>query len=44
MSNGKITPVIERTFPLEQAREAQTHFKNAGKLGKIILLPKESVE
>lgn len=43
ISNGKITPVIERTFPLEQAREAQTDFKNAGKLGKIILLPNENI-
>ncbi|WNB93377.1 zinc-binding dehydrogenase [Bacillus sp. NEB1478] len=41
ISKGKITPVIERTFPLEQAREAQTYFKNAGKLGKIVLLPEE---
>ncbi|MFD1356308.1 zinc-binding dehydrogenase [Fictibacillus halophilus] len=41
ISEGKIKPVIERTFPLEKAREAQTYFKNAGKLGKIILLPEE---
>lgn len=39
ISEGKITPVIEKTFPLEQAKEAQTYFKNAGKLGKIVLLP-----
>jgi NADPH:quinone reductase-like Zn-dependent oxidoreductase len=41
ISEGKIKPVIERTFPLEKAREAQTYFKNSGKLGKIILLPGE---
>ncbi|MCA0987520.1 zinc-binding dehydrogenase [Guptibacillus algicola] len=41
IANGKIQPVIERTFPLEAAREAQTYFKNAGKLGKIVLLPEE---
>ncbi|MBH0229442.1 zinc-binding dehydrogenase [Halobacillus yeomjeoni] len=39
ISAGKIQPVIERTYPLEQAREAQTYFKQAGKMGKIILLP-----
>ncbi|MCA0983150.1 zinc-binding dehydrogenase [Halobacillus yeomjeoni] len=39
ISEGKIQPVIERTYPLEQAREAQTYFKQAGKMGKIILLP-----
>ncbi|MDR7071503.1 zinc-binding dehydrogenase [Fictibacillus barbaricus] len=41
ISEGKIKPVIERTFPLEKAREAQTFFKNSGKLGKIVLLPEE---
>lgn len=41
ISEGKIKPVIECTFPLEKAREAQTYFKNSGKLGKIVLLPEE---
>ncbi|WP_368505263.1 zinc-binding dehydrogenase [Alkalihalophilus sp. As8PL] len=41
ISEGKIKPVIDRTFPLEKAREAQTYFKKAGKLGKIVLLPEE---
>ncbi|WP_270181361.1 zinc-binding dehydrogenase [Alkalihalobacillus sp. CinArs1] len=41
ISEGKIQPVIDRTFPLDAAREAQTYFKNAGKLGKIVLLPEE---
>lgn len=39
ISEGKIKPVIDRTFPLEQASEAQTYFKHSGKLGKIVLLP-----
>jgi NADPH:quinone reductase-like Zn-dependent oxidoreductase len=34
---GKIQPLIDKTFPLEKAREAQDYFKNAGKFGKIIL-------
>ncbi|MGG4167694.1 zinc-binding dehydrogenase [Rossellomorea vietnamensis] len=39
ISEGKIKPVIDRTFSLEQAGEAQTYFKHSGKLGKIVLLP-----
>ena len=36
---GKIQPVIDRTFPLEDAGLAQTYFKTTGKLGKIVLIP-----
>ncbi|MGP4075013.1 zinc-binding dehydrogenase [Halobacillus sp. K22] len=39
ISEGKIEPVIDRTFPLEKAKEAQTYFKKAGKTGKIVLIP-----
>ncbi|MED1865371.1 zinc-binding dehydrogenase [Fictibacillus nanhaiensis] len=39
ISQGKIVPVIDRTFSLQEAREAQTYFKKAGKLGKIVLIP-----
>ncbi|MBY6036936.1 zinc-binding dehydrogenase [Fictibacillus nanhaiensis] len=39
IAEGKMKPVIDRTFPLEEAKEAQQYFKNAGKLGKIVLLP-----
>ncbi|KIL51698.1 hypothetical protein KP77_12100 [Jeotgalibacillus alimentarius] len=31
--------VIDRRFPLEQAREAQVYLKNKGKLGTSPLLP-----
>ncbi|SIS45986.1 Zinc-binding dehydrogenase [Salimicrobium flavidum] len=41
ISEGKISPVIDKTFPLEKAREAQQYFKEKGKFGKIILLPEE---
>lgn len=41
ISKGKIKPVIDRTFPLEKARDAQVYFKKAGKLGKVVLLPEE---
>jgi len=39
ISEGKIVPVIDRAFPLEEAAEAQTYFKSTGKLGKIVLIP-----
>jgi NADPH:quinone reductase-like Zn-dependent oxidoreductase len=39
ISKGKIVPVIDRAFSLQEAREAQTYFKKAGKLGKIVLIP-----
>lgn len=41
ISEGKIKPVIDRTFSLEKAREAQIYFKKTGKLGKVVLLPEE---
>lgn len=41
ISEGKIKPVIDCTFPLEKAREAQIYFKKSGKLGKVVLLPEE---
>lgn len=41
VSAGKIKPVIDRTFPLSEAREAQLYFKKAGKIGKVVLLPDE---
>ena len=36
IAEGKLKPVIDRTFPLE---EAQAYFKQSGKFGKIILIP-----
>ncbi|MDZ5712780.1 zinc-binding dehydrogenase [Jeotgalibacillus haloalkalitolerans] len=39
IAEGKIVPVIDRRFPLDEAREAQKYFKNKGKLGKILLIP-----
>ncbi|SDC23404.1 NADPH:quinone reductase [Pelagirhabdus alkalitolerans] len=41
ISKEQIKPVIDRTFPLEEASEAQQYFKKAGKLGKVVLLPGE---
>ncbi|TMU85115.1 zinc-binding dehydrogenase [Bacillus sp. BHET2] len=39
ISAGKIKPVIDCSYPLKKAGEAQTHFKKSGKLGKVLLLP-----
>ncbi|TYS68737.1 zinc-binding dehydrogenase [Sutcliffiella horikoshii] len=41
IAEGKIKPVIDKTFPLDKAKEAQIYFKEKGKLGKILLLPEE---
>ncbi len=38
ISDKKIKPVIDCTYPLEKAREAQLYFKKAGKLGKVVLI------
>lgn len=38
ISNKKIKPVIDCTYPLEKARDAQQYFKKAGKLGKVVLI------
>ncbi|MGB7999313.1 MAG: zinc-binding dehydrogenase [Anaerobacillus sp.] len=39
VSEGKVKPIIDRTFPLDEAREAQSYFKKSGKVGKIVLVP-----
>lgn len=35
--SGAITPVIDRTFPLAEAAEAQRRMEQAGQFGKIVL-------
>lgn len=39
IKEGTIRPIVDRTFPLEEAADAQTYFKEKGKFGKIVLLP-----
>lgn len=39
ISIGKIEPVVDKVFSLKHAKEAQTYFKDKGKMGKILLLP-----
>jgi len=36
---GKLTPVIDRTFPLSEARAAMRYLQDGGGLGKIIITP-----
>ncbi len=36
---GKLTPVIDRTFPLSEARAAMSYLQDGGGLGKIIIMP-----
>jgi NADPH2:quinone reductase len=37
LAQGKIKPVIDRTFPLKQAREAHERMESGKHLGKIVL-------
>ncbi|WP_184403500.1 zinc-binding dehydrogenase [Geomicrobium halophilum] len=42
VSNGNIKPLIDKEFPLSQAKEAQEYFKKSKRLGKVVLLPNEN--
>ncbi len=37
LSRGKLRPVIDRVFPLSQARDAMKHLENQSQFGKIVL-------
>ncbi|STO08680.1 putative alcohol dehydrogenase [Exiguobacterium aurantiacum] len=39
IKSGQMKPVVDRTFSLDEARDAQTYFKQRGKFGKIVLIP-----
>ena len=39
MATGKITPVIDRTYPLTEAREAVRHLGRGHARGKIVITP-----
>jgi NADPH2:quinone reductase len=35
--NGKLTPIVDSVYPLEQAREAYEHYERGNQFGKIVL-------
>lgn len=37
LESGKIVPVVDRVFPVEQAAEALDHLQQPGKFGKVLL-------
>lgn len=39
LAKGKISPVIDRAFPLSQAAEAHRYLESRKQIGKVILLP-----
>lgn len=39
ISDGKVEPTLDCTFPLEEAKAAQSYFKESGKIGKVVLIP-----
>jgi NADPH:quinone reductase-like Zn-dependent oxidoreductase len=38
MESGKLTPIIERTYPLAEAGEAISHLQRGNVRGKIVLV------
>jgi NADPH:quinone reductase-like Zn-dependent oxidoreductase len=38
VSNGKIRPLVAKTFPLDQVRAAHRYFDTGEHVGKILLL------
>ena len=39
VASGKLTPRIDRVFPLSQAREAYAYMEEGRQHGKILLVP-----
>ena len=39
MEAGRLAPVLDRSFPLDEAAQAFRHFQDGHPLGKIILTP-----
>ena len=39
VSNKKIKPIIDKSFPLNEIKEAHEHLKKGSQIGKVILLP-----
>ncbi|MEE6169693.1 MULTISPECIES: quinone oxidoreductase family protein [unclassified Mycolicibacterium] len=39
LANGKINPIIDRSFPLQQAVEAHDYLESQRQIGKVLLLP-----
>ncbi len=37
LAAGRLRPVVDRVFPLEQVREAYTHLEHAAQLGKVVI-------
>jgi NADPH:quinone reductase-like Zn-dependent oxidoreductase len=38
-AQGKITPVLDRSFPFAQAPAAHRHIESRGNIGKVLLVP-----
>jgi NADPH:quinone reductase-like Zn-dependent oxidoreductase len=37
LADGRLRPLLDRVFPLDQALEAQTYMASNSQLGKIVL-------
>ena len=39
LAAGKITPIIDRAYPLQEAAQAHTYLESHRQTGKVLLLP-----
>ena len=39
VADGKIKPVVDKSFPLSEIKLAHEHLENGGQIGKVILIP-----
>jgi NADPH:quinone reductase-like Zn-dependent oxidoreductase len=39
VADGKIKPVVDRSFDLSEIKEAHAHLENGNQIGKVILKP-----
>jgi len=37
--SGKLKPVMDRTFPLKEARAAHEYLESSSQFGKVVLIP-----
>lgn len=41
VGHGRVSPVIDRTFPLAETRQAQVHLAERRAFGKVVIIPSE---
>jgi len=39
ISDGAVTPVIDKVFPMENIADAHKHIEDSNQFGKVVLVP-----